>query len=219
MVSKGDRLSFFHLVALMTVFAGVASAQTSTNEVWPELDIYWQPAVHQRTFVELSSSTEREGSKKEATVGIYQDYLRLPAGFFRGGYRYTFSTRDASYRESRILLEANLAAYSAHSLRLVNRTRLELRRVNGDDSYRLRDRLHLQRHPADPKGLALAPYVTAEAYYDSRYRTIARIGGRVGTEAHVYGPVSIDLYIARQNNSRTEPRYVNALGLTTKLNY
>ena len=181
--------------------------------------MYWQPAEHQRTFLELSASTEREGAKREATVGLYQDYLMLPAMFFRGGYRYTFSTRDASYRESRIVTEANITAYSSHPMRLVNRSRLELRWVNGESSYRIRDRLHLQRMPADPKGLALAPYVTFEAYYDSRYRTIARIGGRVGTELHVYGPTSMDVYIARQSNSRSEPRYVNALGVTAKLNY
>ena len=103
--------------------------------------------------------------------------------------------------------------------RLVNRSRFELRDVNGDWSYRIRDRLHLQRIPASPTGLALAPYITFEAYYYSQFRTIARIGGRVGSEAHVRGPAYVDLYIARQDNSRTEPRYINALGLTLKLTY
>ena len=67
--------------------------------------MYWRPAVHQRTFLELSSSTEREGTKRESTVGLYQDYLSLPKGYLRAGYRFTFSTRDASYRESRIVGE------------------------------------------------------------------------------------------------------------------
>jgi len=31
--------------------------------------------------------------------------------------------------------------------------------------------------------------------------------------------VSIDVYIARQNNLHSTPRYVNALGITTRLNY
>jgi hypothetical protein len=219
LLSTGGGLSFSRVVVLIAGLTSVASAQTSTNEVWPELDVFWQPAEHQRTFLELSASTEREGSKREGTVGLYQDYLKLPAMFFRGGYRYTFSTRDASYRESRIVAEANVAAYSSRPMRLVNRTRLELRHVNGDNSYRIRDRLHLQRVSTDQSGMALAPYVTFEAYYDSRYASIARIGGRIGTEARVYGPASMDVYIARQNNSRSEPRHVNALGVTAKLNY
>jgi hypothetical protein len=205
-------------ILLMAIAAGV-TAQTTTQEFWPELDVFWRTAERQRTFLELSDAVEQEGSKREATVGLYQDYLSLPAGYLRGGYRYTFSTRDASYRESRLVGEATFAAYSSRPARLVNRTRLELRRVNGEDSYRIRDRLHLQRLASDTTGLALAPYGTFELYYDSRYRTIARIAGRIGSEARLGGPASIDVYLARQNNSRSSPQYLNALGITVRLTH
>src|SRR5436305_745255 len=112
---------------LMPVAAG---AQHPTTEAWPEVDVYWTPAEHQRTFLELSKSTEREGSKNESTIGVYQDYLRLPLGYVRGGYRFTFSTRDASYRESRGVAEAAVRVFGTRALRLVNRTRTELRWVN-----------------------------------------------------------------------------------------
>jgi hypothetical protein len=207
------------VIALLLARAVAAQPTSRVGEVWPELDIYWRQAERQRTFFELSASAEREGEKREGTVGVFQDYLRLPAAFFRGGYRFTFSTRDASYRESRLVGEANLTAYETNATRLVNRTRAELRWVNAEYSYRLRDRLHLQRMSRAAHGPAFSPYVTFEAYYDSRYNTIARLGGRVGTDARLGGPVSIDVYLARQNNSRSAPRYVNALGITTKLSY
>ena len=199
--------------------AGVASAQSSTNEIWTELDVYWRPAQHQRTFLELSRLTEPEGRGPEGTIGLYQDYLSLPFIYLRAGFRYTASLSDASYRESRIVGETTVTAYSTRVVRLLNRSRVEFRWVNSDYSYRLRDRVQVQRIPPDSGGLALAPYGTFEAYYDSRYNTIARIGGRIGSEAHIHGPFSIDLYIARQNNSRSEPKYVNALGVTAKLIY
>jgi hypothetical protein len=208
-------LRLIFLVAL----PAVAAAQAPTSEIWPEVDVYWRPAEHQRSMLEVSSSSEREGSKREGTIGIYQDYLRLPAAFFRGGYRFTFSTRDASYRESRIVLEANNAAYSRGRIRVVNRVRTELRSVNDEFSYRLRERIHVQRVAARERGRAWGPYGTAEAYYDSRYTTIARIGGRIGTEGRIGGPVGFDVYVARQENSRTTPRSVNALGLVAKLSY
>ena len=94
-----------------------------------------------------------------------------------------------------------------------------MRWVNGQPSYRLRERLHLQRMPPNPRGLALAPYGTLEAYYDSRFRAISRLGGRVGSEARLFGPASIDLYVARQDNFREPPSYLNALGVTVKLVY
>ena len=208
---------FFGVLALLVLACARASAQST--EIWPELDVYWQPAQHQRTFLELSSSTEREGSKREATVGLYQDYLSLPKGYLRAGYRFTFSTRDASYRESRIVGEGVFTTYSSDVARLVNRSRVELRWVNGAYSYRIRDRLHLQRLAAKGSRLGLAPYGTFEVYYDSREASISRVAGRIGSEARLGGPASIDVYIARQNNLHSTPRYVNALGITTKLNY
>ena len=208
-----------YAAVLVLSLGAVAHAQKPTTQFWPELDVYWTPAEHQRTFLELSSSADQDGPKREDSIGLYQDYLRLPAAYFRGGLRYTRSAHDNSYREYRIVGEATFATWANGLLRLVNRSRLEIRDVNDAWSYRIRDRLHLQRHPAGPTRLALAPYVTFEAYYYSQYRTIAKLGGRVGSEARVWGPASIDLYVARQDNSRTLPKYVNALGLTVKLNY
>jgi hypothetical protein len=204
-------------IALLLAIAGRASAQST--ELWPEVDVYWRPAEHQRTFLELSSSTERDGPKREDTVGLYQDYLHLPIGYLRGGYRFTFSARDASYRESRIVGEGVITCYSSDFARLVNRTRGELRWVNGAYSYRIRDRLHLQRVPPKDSRFALAPYATFEVYYDSREARISRIAGRIGSEKRLAGPASIDVYIARQNNLHSTPSYVNALGITAKLEY
>jgi hypothetical protein len=197
--------------------ASAASAQQATNELWPELDVYWTPAKHQRTMLELSGSSEREAAKKEATAGLYQDYLQLPRGYLRAGYRFTFSTRDASYRESRIVGEATARVAGSTSWRFVERSRAELRWVNGDYSWRLRERLHLQRFFASPVRFDPRPYGTFEAYYDSRYDTISRLAGRAGVEVRLWPGSDIDVYLARQENSRGEPPRVNALGVTVKV--
>ncbi len=197
-----------------------ATAGAQSSEIWPELDVYWRPAEHQRTFLELSSLADREGPERQATIGLYQDYLSLPRGYLRAGYRFTFSTSDASYRESRVVGEGVLTCYSSDAMRLLDRgARGELRWVNGAYSYRVRDRLHLQRLAAQKSRLALAPYGTFEVYYDSHEGDISRIAGRIGSEARLGGPASIDVYVARQNNLHSTPRYVNALGLTMKLAY
>ena len=209
----------FRAAVLVVLVAAAGHAQKPTTEFWPELDVYWTPAVHQRTFLELSSSSEREGPKREDSIGLYQDYLMLPVGYWRGGFRYTVSAHDNSYREYRFVGEGTFRTWSRGLVRFVNRTRLEIRDVNDAWSYRIRERAHLQRIPVNDKGLGLAPYVTFEAYYYSQYNTIARLGGRVGSEARVWGPVGVDVYFARQDNTRTLPRYVNAIGLTTKLTY
>ncbi len=195
------------------------SAQSVVTENWPELDVFWRPAEHQRTMLELSAVAEREGAKRDTAVGLYQDYLNLPFGYIRGGFRYTFSTRDASYREPRIVAEGVASKAIWSHFRALNRTRFEWRWVNGDPSYRIRDRVQVQLVSTANTGPAWTPYGTFEAYYDSRYSTISRLGARVGTEARISRRLSTDLYIARQDNSRGTPTAVNALGLVLKLNY
>jgi len=188
-----------------------------TNELWPELDVYWTPAKHQRTMLELSGSNERESAKKQATIGLYQDYLQLPRGYLRAGFRFTRSTNDASYQEARIVGEVVERVAGDSTWRLVERSRVEFRWVNSDYNWRLRERLHLQRFFANPWRYDPRPYGTFEAYYYSQYNTIARLAGRVGVEFRAWKDSDIDVYLARQENSRGEPARVNALGLTVKL--
>jgi len=209
----------FVAAAVLLGLAGPAAAQGS-KEVWPELDILWRQAAHQRNFFELSSSTDHEGVKHEASVGVYQDYLFLPRGFLRAGYRAPFSTRDASYRESRIVAEATLGRSLPFELRAINRFRVEPRWVNSEYSYRVRDRIQLERElkPGIKRKL-LGPYGTFEAYYDSRYNTVSRLGGRIGNNMRFGGPASLDLYLARQVNSRGSLKSVDALGIKLQLSY
>lgn len=219
LLSPMDARTLVALPLVAILRAGGSLCAQTTSEVWPELDLYWRPALHQRSMLELSASTEREGAKHEATAGVYQDYLFLPRGYGRVGYRFTFSTRDASYRESRIVLE-NVLSHDASPLwHLANRVRVEPRWVNGAFSYRVRERVHVQRERRPPRGWALAPYGTAEAYYDSRFSTIARLGGRAGNVFRFSPTRSLDLYLARQQNSRTTPRTIDAFGATLSLTY
>ena len=207
------------LCALSVSIPSAALAQSTPTELWPELDVHWRTSPRFRTVLEVAMQTEREADKHEAYVGLYEDLLRLPAGYARVGFRYGFSTRDASFRESRAVGEFVFRPWATETLRLLNRTRGELRWVNDEYSYRVRDRLHLQRVPSDSSGRAWAPYGTFELYFDSRFDAIAKLGARVGTELRIVGPASIDLYVARQHDLRPSEQRVNVLGLTTKLSY
>jgi hypothetical protein len=209
----------FTLVALAVLLPSGAAAQASTREFWPELDVSYRPAKHQRTFLELASKSERDGPLHQGTVGLFQDYLWSSAAYLRGGYRFTFNTRGARYRESRLVGELVLPVASSKTLSLSNRLRGEARNIDRDWSYRIRDRLHLEHPSSASSGLRPTPYVTFEAYYDSRYNTIVRLAGRLGLETHLGGPAVLDVYYARQDDSRGSTRVVNAFGITLMLSY
>ena len=57
-------------LALAVLVPCGAAAQVPVWELWPELDIYYSPAKHQRTLLELSSSAEHEGTKEHTTIGV-----------------------------------------------------------------------------------------------------------------------------------------------------
>lgn len=213
------RRTWRYLFGIAAISPCALSAQSVVTESWPELDIFMRPAVRQRTVLELSAVAERESAGRDAAVGLYQDYLNLPFGYLRGGYRYTFSTHDASYRESRIVAEGVASRSIWSRFRAFNRTRFEWRWINGDPSYRIRDRVQLQLDSTATRALRWRPYGTFEAYYDSRYNAISRLGARVGVETRFNRRLSADLYLARQENSRGSPPAVNAVGVTVKLDY
>jgi hypothetical protein len=191
----------------------VAAAHAQTTEYRPELDVYWRSADHARTFLQLAGQDEESQTPHNPLIGLFEDFLFVPDGYVRGGYRYSLDTY-----ESRPLVEAALRVFKAGPVRLLTRSRVEWRWVDGKYSYRARERLELGRIPP-PKGLGLAPYAMFEAYYDSRFRTIARLEPRGGSTLQLGGPVSMDLYYMREDNLRGKPAYVNIGGLIIQLAY
>jgi hypothetical protein len=88
---------------------------------------------------------------------------------FRAGYRLAWDLSDSSqYQEHRGVLEATLRYLPVARLVLIDRNRLDLRDVNGERSWRYRNRSRLERDiPLGPR--VATPYLMAEFFYDSRY--------------------------------------------------
>jgi hypothetical protein len=200
-------------VAAFSVAIGLAAAHGQTTQYRPELDFYWTSSPHARTFFQLAGEAENGDTPHDPLTGLFEDFLFVPDGYIRGGYRYNLH----SY-ESRPLVEAAFRVFKAGSVRLLNRSRAEWRWVDSKYSYRVRERLQLQRVPP-PHGLGLAPYAMLEAYYDSRFRTIARLAPRLGSTVRLGGPASMDLYYMRQDNLRGKPAYANIGGLIIEFAY
>jgi Protein of unknown function (DUF2490) len=56
-------------------------------------------------------------------------------------------------------------------------------------------------------------YGSAEIYYDSRFDTFNRNRFVIGTTFPVNKHFALDLSYARQNDSRSQPNHVNAIGV------
>ncbi len=111
---------------------------------------------------------------------------------------------------------------------LSDRNREDLRFVNGQFSARYRNRVTLEREFALGKR-KLTPYASGEIYYDSRFDTWNRNRLAIGLQVplkkgfplmSLVDPrrqLVLDMYLMRQNDSRSQPHHVNGVGLAVSV--
>ena len=166
--------------------------------------------------------TRDEVDHAEGLVGA--SYVRIidSALAVRAGLRYSWELTPPAgvqpYHEYRAVGEATVRPWKGARIDLLDRTRFELRWIDGVPAWRLRNRLLAERTLARRREASLTPYGTFEASYDSRYRTINRLRMSIGLATRVSSHVSLDTYAAHQRDSRGDAR-LQALGMTVNFIY
>ena len=197
-----------------------ASAQES-SEGSLELGLWKRLSASDYVYVPLAI-TRDEVDHDEGLVGA--SYVRVVDSTLavRAGLRYSWELTPPAgaqpYREHRAVAEATVRPWSRTRIDLRDRTRFELRWIDGVPAWRLRNRILGERTVARRREASLTPYATFEASYDSRYRTINRLRTSVGVATRVNPHVVLDTYAARQRDSRGDAR-MQALGMTVNLTY
>lgn len=221
---------FLSLVAIGTQTAR-AQQPTTSNQFWPEIDVYVdvKPKVRLYLLGTISKSVEDgevlNGQAFEAQFGAHLDYIPNQHVILRTGYRFGTSLGDTDdpYKEHRFLTEQTLRQLLPGSLLLSDRNREDFRFINGDFSFRYRNRVTVEREFHLFKKRPITPYVSGEIFYDTRYSTWNRNRLAVGVQQSLRrGPlrkmllpkrqVILDLYFMRQNDSRSDTQHVNAIG-------
>jgi hypothetical protein len=210
-----------------------AQEGTTRAEWWPEVDAYVNLNERSRLFFLATVARNRAEDLREGTLGAHADLFVKPFRrpwllstpdavkrhylSFRAGYRYSWDLNDVSlYREHRVLLEETARYRPVRRFALVNRNRLDLRDINGEWSWRFRNRSRLERDI--PLGSRVAtPYFMAEFYYDSRYHAWNRQRYFAGIEWPIGASAILDSYYCRQDDSRSSVTHVNAFGLALNL--
>ena len=215
-------------IAMGAAFTSPAAAQETAREVWPEVDVWVQLNPKVKLFFPFSISKSRETQYTEGLIGARVDYRFNRYVSARAGYGYLWSISDKQnnvdepYHEHRPIGELSLRAFPGKSLVLFDRNRVDFRFINGDYSYRYRNRVRLERTWAvDDRapGLAFTPYAMEEVGYDSRYDTFNRSRFSVGVETQLTKTVMVDLYLFRQDDSRASIERLYALGIALNLTY
>lgn len=215
------------LVALTAaVSSGVQAQPEATKQLWPEVDVYVPLNEKFRLFF-LATTTKAQETRDntEGQFGAHLDYHLTRKVMLRTGYRYGFSIDGSDpFKEHRIVLEQTLRQPLPLDVLLSDRNREDLRWVNGEFSARYRNRVTLERE-FKVLGRGLTPYGSAEVFYDSRFDTWNRNRLAVGVQIalkrgmplisliHPKKQFVLDVYLTRQNDSRSQPSRVKAVGM------
>lgn len=208
-----------------------AQEPTTQKEFWPEIDVFihLKPNVRLYLLGTVSKSVEdgevRNAQAFEAQIGAHIDYIPNEHVILRTGYRFgrAVGSNSDPFREHRFLTEQTLRTMLPGELLLSDRNREDFRFVNGDFSFRYRNRVTVEREFHLFGKRTVTPYVSGEIFYDTRTGVWNRNRYAVGVQTALRrGPlmkmllpkrqIILDLYLMRQNDSRSDTPHVNALG-------
>lgn len=183
---------------------GRALAGGTTEEFWPEIDVWIQLNDHFRLSPCVSVSKDIETKYREGVVLLQLDYSWKRKGAplvsrrlfdeVRAAEMNRFMVRIGSlggksldddggtYSERQAFLEFHLRNPMKGGILISHRYRTDLRFI-GDDrdfSWRLRYRLQAEKE-YQALGTSVVPYASLEAFYDDRYEAVTRFRAIGGT--------------------------------------
>jgi hypothetical protein len=241
------------LLALAVASAPAAAVESTLNEFWPELDVFVRLDERTRLFLLAAITRAAEtGTSTERTLGAHLDWF--PAGlpprlleiapgmegrwsvWTRVGYNHISTTSATSSSEERLLVEATLRSEPLWGgVRLANRSRVDLRWVGDDSSWRYRNRSRIERTwllrerggPIDtllsplPPGLfsAATPYAMLEFFWDRSRAEWSRRFSQIGVEFDLAADRTIEVYIARQDDLRQAGSTLRVGGVALTLRF
>ena len=208
-------------LALLAGPLGCAAAQTTSSQLWGEIDGYWTPAwpsTRLRFLGTAAFTRSEEVDALELTGGLHAGVV-TSWGSARVGMNLTRSLSPNDYREEKIVAEVNAAPAIITGWRFSTRTRFEQRWIFGAPSQRYRERVRLERKTLLSRRYTILPYAGFEAYYDTRYHALSRTGYRLGVELPFSSRLRLDPSAVRQDNRFGSPRHVSATAMTVSLMY
>jgi hypothetical protein len=228
------RLFLLIFLFCFATWSVLAQDSETKKELWPEIDVYVPLNEKFRLFFLATVTKARETRDSfEGQLGAHVDYFWRDHLSFRVGYRYGSSLGDSDdpFREHRIITEQSFRKKTKWSIQLTDRNRQDWRWVNGDFSFRYRNRITAEKE-FRLWGRPVTPYGSAEAFYDSRFSTFNRYRFATGVQYTLRKHRSneplllllrkqrvLDIYYLRQEDTRSQPKHVNAIGISFAIHF
>jgi hypothetical protein len=132
-------------------------------------------------------------------------------------YEYSIAREPgATTKEHKIYLDGTFRWAFPKEFLLSNRNRFEFRWVNGEDRFRYRNRLILER-PFKLLKRDITPYGGAEAYWDAKYKKWNIFKFTTGVVVPLYRRMSLEFLYERQHCVTCADPNTNIFGLTLNI--
>jgi len=209
----------------------ILRAQDTSNEFWPEVDVFLKLNDKSRLFF-LYSATKLDNRQtySDGSFGGHLDFYAVPllgrrllpkhtdparskSFMVRVGYLYSRTPSGSSdpFSEHTPTVETHWRFSLPGSLLLTDRNRVDFRIKDGDYQPRYRNRLKLERTFKMGR-LDVTPYAHAEAFYDWNFSKFHRFRYAAGAEVSLGRYFVLESYYLRQRDTATSPPHVNAVG-------
>jgi hypothetical protein len=202
------------------------------KQLWPEVDVYVPLNEKVRLFFLFTVTKAQETrNNTEGQFGAHVDYVVNKRLVLRAGYRYGFSlTEEDPFTEHRPIAEQTFRQKLPLQILLSDRNREDFRFVNGDFSFRYRNRVMLEREFLLPKR-SITPYGSIEVYHDSRFKVWNRNRLTAGIQIQLKkalpllrkvtprNQIILDVYYTKQNDSRSQPNHLHAIGTALQIHF
>jgi hypothetical protein len=194
-----------------------------TNELWPELDLWFHLTDPLQLLLTFTGTRDAEGGDRaQGTGAAYFDYRPNDSISFRAGFEYLenlkTSTGARENVEHRQVYDFNFYLPLPYDVRLADRTRVDVRDQEATTTYRFRNRVLFTR-AVEVQHVRLVPYTSAEVFYDTQYHELNRLQFRLGSALPTGPNVEWDFYLARQRDTYPTTKFVDALGITLNVKY
>ena len=205
------------LFAFFFVITGLNQVANAQGDVdaWPEFDIWFRLNNQDRIYVMASFATDSARSYEESAFGIAWDRRLNEDWSVRASYRYVYTqTEPLNSDESRFILDAKYYLPLGDKFLLTNRNRIDLRFLNDADfSFRLRDRIQIERPFNVLWDNTLVLWSSFEVWYDNRYSVVFNRNRLLTGFTFFFTKwISTDIFYAWQNE-KNPPDNKDALGV------
>ncbi len=225
----------FFVILFYTGMVSHCTAQETSTEVWPEVDIWYNvsPSWRFSTFIPFSQNLET--NYREGSFLIQGDYSwgkprriiitrlmdaeaseQLKNWMFRFGYSIGKSLDDdgEAYSEKTAILEQHFRIPTKGNFLVTHRIRADLRWLGADYDFsqRYRYRIMIEKE-YKAKKVSFVPYSSAEAYYDSRYNTVNRFRLIAGSSVSWSQRYAFEVNYTYQHDTRSSVTTIYALNL------